>query len=163
MSNFDFTFISDLLEYQHETGILIWKIRVNSKVPAKAKAGNVMNQGYLAVTIKGKKLLAHRVAWLLFHKNWPKGQIDHINGIKLDNRICNLRDVNASENLKNRRIPGGKNPYVGVSKIKNTNFWQANIGYNNFQKNLGRFDTPEKARLAYLSAKKIYHPNSPDH
>lgn len=163
MSNFDFIFINNILEYCHETGTLTWKKRVNSKVPAGRKAGNIMNKGYLHVTVKGKKLLAHRVAWLLYYKKWPSFQIDHINGNRLDNRIKNLRDVSNSENLCNRNKPSGKNPYVGVSSIKGTNLWQAHIGFNKMQKNLGRFATPELARDAYLKAKKIYHPNASDH
>lgn len=161
MSNIDFTYFSEILEYNQESGLFFWKKRVNSKVDAGMQAGNVMSSGYIHITVKGKKILAHRLAWLFCTKSWPKGQIDHINGDKLDNRISNLRDVCASINLQNRRKPAGNNPYVGVSRIKGTNLWQAHIGFDGLQKNLGRFKSAEEARDAYLFAKKKYHPTAP--
>jgi hypothetical protein len=161
MNNFDFTALEKRLRYDRESGDFFWLVRVNSKVPAGAKAGNRMNTGYWHITIKGKKFLAHRLAWVFVYGKWPSGQIDHINGVRTDNRIANLRDVTSSENLQNRKRAGKNNPYIGVSSVKGTTKWQAHIGFGGKQKNLGHFDTPEAARKAYLDAKKIYHPTAP--
>lgn len=161
MSNIDFTYIHQILEYKKETGKFMWKVRVNSKVPAFAEAGTPQSNGYIFITIKGKKLLAHRLAWFLENGEFPNGFIDHINGIRTDNRISNLRVVTSSENIQNQRKPKGRNPYLGVSAIKGTTFWQAHISANGKQKNLGRFKTPEEARDAYIEAKKVWHPTAP--
>jgi hypothetical protein len=138
-----------------------WKVRVNSKVPSGATAGTPQNNGYILITINRKKYLAHRLAWFMEHREFPNGQIDHINGNRIDNRISNLRVVTTSENQQNLRSPRGKNPYLGVSAIKGTLLWQAHIQVNGMQKNLGRFKTPEDARDAYINAKKTWHPTAP--
>ena len=161
MSNTDFTYIHQILEYNKETGKFTWKVRVNSKVPAGTVAGTPQNRGYIFITIKKKKFLAHRLAWFFETGSFPKGQIDHINGIRTDNRIFNLRVVTCSENLQNQRNPKRKNPYLGVSAIKGTTSWQAHIAVNGKKKNLGRFKTPEEARDAYIEAKKVWHPTAP--
>ena len=158
MSNIDFTYIRQVLEYNKETGKFMWKVRVNSKVPSGANAGTPQNNGYILITIKTKKHLAHRLAWFFENGEFPNGQIDHINGVRTDNRIVNLRVVTTSENQQNLRSPRGKNPYLGVSAVKGTSLWQAHIQANGIQKNLGRFKTPEDARDAYMSAKKTWHP-----
>jgi hypothetical protein len=161
MSNLDFTEVSKILEYCRETGMFKWKVRVNSKVPSGATAGTPQNNGYILITINSKKYLAHRLAWFMEHGEFPNGQIDHINGNRIDNRIANLRVVTTSENQHNQRSPRGNNPYLGVSVVKGTRYWQAHIAANGKQKNLGRFKTPEEARDAYIEAKKIWHPTAP--
>ena len=161
MSNIDFTYIRQVLEYNKETGKFMWKVRVNSKVPSGANAGTPQNNGYILITIKTKKHLAHRLAWFFEHGEFPNGNIDHINGVRTDNRIVNLRVVTTSENQHNQRKPRAGNPYLGVSAVKGTKYWQAHIAANGKQKNLGRFKTPEEARDVYIEAKKIWHPTAP--
>ena len=161
MSNIDFTYIRKVLEYNKETGKFMWKVRVNSKVPSGANAGTPQNNGYILITIKTKKHLAHRLAWFFEHGEFPNGNIDHINGVRTDNRIVNLRVVTTSENQHNQRKPRAGNPYLGVSAVKGTKYWQAHIASNGKQKNLGRFKTPEEARDVYIEAKKVWHPTAP--
>ena len=120
MSNIDSTLLNEILDYDPKTGEFVWKVRVNSKVPKGSIAGADHNKGYVHITIKGKKYLAHRLAWFSINKYWPT-YIDHINGNRKDNRIENLREVTCSENLHNQRKPRGANPYLGVSKLKNAN------------------------------------------
>ena len=71
-----------------------------------AKAGQVASSvnalGYGRVKINGKSVLAHRLAWALHYGEWPDGAIDHINGIKTDNRLCNLRLATRAQNQQNR-------------------------------------------------------------
>lgn len=58
---------------------------------------------------------AHRVAWLLHTGQWPTHQIDHINADKQDNRIHNLREATATQNLRNRGV--FKNNKLGVKGV----------------------------------------------
>jgi hypothetical protein len=57
--------------------------------------------GYLRITVLGKSYYAHRLAWFYMNGEWPD-QIDHINGIKSDNRIENLRNVTVQQNNQNK-------------------------------------------------------------
>ena len=51
--------------------------------------------------MKGRQYLQHRVAWALHYGEWPASFIDHINHIRDDNRIHNLRVVTRAENNSN--------------------------------------------------------------
>ena len=77
--------------------------------------------------------------------------IDHINGIRTDNRIENLREVTQEGNNRNRKN------VKGYSWNKKCEKWIANIHINNKNKHLGCFDDEEDARKAYLKAKELYH------
>lgn len=95
--------------------------------------------GYCQGLISGKRVKAHRIAWLLHHGRWPEFGIDHINGVKSDNRIVNLRDVPQAENNKNSSLPRTSTTgVIGVAWHKNHQSWQAYITIGGQRKNLGR-------------------------
>ena len=85
--------------------------------------GSIDAYGYLIIKIKGKQYKAHRLAWFMHYGDFPKHTIDHINGNRLDNRICNLRDIPQSANAKfaNKRKPPNKDTGIkGVYVDKTT-------------------------------------------
>lgn len=89
--------------YNKESGLFTWKYnRVKGKI---GKPLGSISHGYMAVslTINGKRnnYLLHRIAWLMVYGYWPK-MIDHINGIKHDNRIDNLRECDVYLNSANQ-------------------------------------------------------------
>ena len=91
----------------------------------------------------------------------PKGLvIDHINGIKTDNRICNLREATDQENKQNISKPRKDNTsgFLGVSFRADRQKWRALISHNGRYIHLGHFHTPEEACMAYKKAKCFYHP-----
>jgi hypothetical protein len=88
----------------------------------------------------------------------PTPHIDHINGIKSDNRIQNLRPATVSENHQNRRGVVASSGLMGVSWSKKDKLWIASIKVNKVQIRLGYFRDPEEAHQAYLRAKAIHHP-----
>ena len=109
------------------------------------------NQGYVTMgrVVDGKytNYLMHRVIM-----NPPKGyHIDHINGVKTDNRRCNLRIVTSAENQYNR--PDAR----GYIYIKQRNKWMAYLCVGYKFKNLGDYDTEEEAKLARAAGKEKYH------
>tara|TARA_R110002126_G_scaffold272786_1_gene417004 strand:+ start:167 stop:670 length:504 start_codon:yes stop_codon:yes gene_type:complete len=160
MSNIDCNQLREILEYQPETGLFFWKKAPNGRTLGQ-KAGGFDKQGYWRIRIDNVKYGAHRLAWMYVHGSFPKNFIDHINGNKSDNRICNLRDVTRSENMQNLFKPQGKNSFIGVYKSPNANTWYAKIEINGKQIRLGTYKTIEEAKLAYKQAKPIYHPTAP--
>lgn len=127
-------------------------------------AGTRTRKGYIRIHFSGKLYAAHRLAWFYVHGDWPRQQIDHINGNRADNRIANLRDVSARVNSQNRKRANANNSngLLGVSKRSGgRRGFAAQIrnpdGTMNY---LGRFDTAEAAHVAYLTAKASLHEGS---
>lgn len=121
-----------LLDYDPETGVLTHRERPASLFTqalctpeTQARRWNVKHAGKPAFTVvvKGhnvgcifsKRLYAHRVIWALMTGKWPIGDIDHINGIRSDNRWANLRDVPHAINARNRKL--GANNTSGVNGV----------------------------------------------
>jgi len=142
------------LQYNPQTGTFIWKVKRDWKTPAGSIAGYVMNTGYRCITLFETRILAHRLAWALHHQEDPGDlQVDHINRNRSDNRICNLRLVDASTNQRNRGLnSNNKSGYAGVCFHKATGKWRATVCYGYKSKHLGLFSTPEEASAAYLIA-----------
>ena len=124
------------------------------------------HRGYLVVELwhngKERKFRLHQLAWLYVHGSWPFPMIDHINQIKTDNRIENLREVNNSQNCQNKSIYKTKSGlprsgFKGVHWIKTQNKWRASIGHNGKLMHLGLFDDPEKAFFVYKQAAEKLH------
>lgn len=124
----------------------IWNARF-AGAPAFATPGN---HGYLTSTLSGKRLLAHRVAWAIYYGNWPIGEIDHVNGIKTDNRIDNLRDVPRAINAKNLSVRSGASR--GVYWYDRTARWVAKIQHKGRQRHLGYYANKEDALRARAAA-----------
>ena len=101
--------------------------------------------------------MAHRLAWLYVHGVWPKDQIDHINHVKTDNRMVNLREVTRSENQKNRTLNvGSKSGVAGVRWRKQMGKWESNIRVNGKDLYLGCYASKEKA-IARREMANILH------
>jgi hypothetical protein len=153
--------LKELLWYDALTGVFRWRKSANSQTKPWDIAGSLHSQGYVHIMVAGKRYLAHRLAWLYQTGSWPSKSVDHINGVKNDNRWRNLRDVSHSENLQNqtKASKGNKSGLLGV--VTRRNRITAQIKVNGKIIQLGRFPTAEQAHAAYLSAKAIYHPTAP--
>ena len=131
-----------ILDYNAETGIFIR--RSNGKI-----VGSINAAGYLTCCIKKKHFYLHRLAWIYVHGNVPPF-IDHINGIKGDNRIQNLRPVTKSQNGMNRSGTYAKSGYRWVYYQSNTSKWRVKVSHLN----VGYFDSKQEAALAAKEAAK---------
>jgi hypothetical protein len=151
--------LKELLDYDPETGVFVWRVsRQRNKIKAGTPAGALCNKGYRRIQILGKQYLAHRIAWLYVHGCWPKKQIDHIDRVKDNNGIINLRDVSAEENGWNHpKHKDNTSGYTGVHWHKRNKKWEAKIRQAGKRIYLGSFDTPEEAHTAYLAAKEELH------
>lgn len=154
-------YLRKLLHYNPETGIFVWKIKPANCVQPGAIAGSIVTDGYLGISIKRVKYAAHRLAWLYVHGEWPKDQLDHINGVRKDNRISNLRESTQAENMQNARHKRNGQFSLGTSYHKAVKKWTATIKIKGDKKHLGCFSTQEEAHKAYVAAKLEYHTFNP--
>lgn len=138
--------LEDYLAYDPQSGDLTWIDRPANCVKVGSKVKSKTSDGYLAVCLKGKQYKAHRVAWFLYHGEWPEDQIDHINRVKTDNRIDNLRCVSHQENQMNKTK--GKSGEHYITKYKGR--WQVRTPRGGF---VGYADTLTEAR----ELKKVFY------
>jgi hypothetical protein len=160
-SNLTAEFLRELLSYDPDTGFFYNRQYRGPKSPVGGKAGTVNAVGYSQIRVIGKIHLSHRLAWLYVYGTFPEGNIDHVNRDKLDNRICNLREANKSENSQNKSLPQSNNTHGFLGVTRDSGRWAARITTNGKTKYIGLFDTPEIAHAAYLCEKRKAHPFAP--
>ena len=150
-------YLRSILDYNPDTGIFTRKVSTSNSVKVGDVAGCQNGLGYLQVRVQSRDYKAHRLAWLHTHGVWPKGQIDHINRNKADNRLVNLRDVTQKQNLQNTgKYSNNTSGHPGVCWHKRISKWQAVIRHNYKQIFLGYFDDLEAAIAARKAAEKLY-------
>ena len=169
-----------VLNYNAETGKFWWRNDFKGRRSRGKEAGHVSStDGYRYIQALGFTYSAHRLVWLFETGSWPENQIDHKNGVRDDNRFCNLRDISRAENSQNissaaystgrkcslgvyysptRKNRNGsitclKKPYAARIYVKDDNGKSKCIS-------LGYYSTDEEAHAAYIRAKMIYHPFS---
>lgn len=153
-------YIKNVLLYNPETGEFLWKYRNDAldmwNKTWAGKAAGTSGDKYLKIGLLGKIHAAHRLAWLYMTGEWPKGEIDHINGNKFDNRWDNIRESTKSQNQCNRTMTRkNTSGYKGVCMVRGR--WMAQIKVRNKHFYLGYFAKPEDAYVAYCSAAVKHH------
>jgi hypothetical protein len=160
---------TEILDYNPIDGSLKWKMRSPSYYPDPATAktfnsrwggkrtGAKSKQGYLEIGVHGEVWLGHRIVWEMFNGPINAGMhIDHLNGIRHDNRIENLRLASPIQNAINRKIQrNNRSGFKGISPNKKK--WAAQIGVNGSTVHIGTFDTKELAHEAYCKAAHLYY------
>ena len=163
-------YLRSILDYNPDTGVFTRKRRKdvrpewNTRWAGKV-AGNLHNHGYWMLSIDNKRYLAHRIAFIYTYGYEPN-EVDHINGDRLDNRICNLRDVTSSENNRNmKRAKNNTSGKTGVYWDKVNSKWMAIAWCENKQHFAGRFARKEDAIKARdeLQVKLDFHANHDRH
>ena len=135
----------------------IWNTRFAGK-----RAGTVDRNGHRQVKWNGGTHREHRIIWRLVTGEWPKDEIDHINGVYGDNRWENLREASRVENARNQKQrTDNTSGRVGVCFDRERRRWVAWVGLRGRTKFLGRFATKEEAVAARTAAEIKYgfHPN----
>lgn len=171
--------VRELLRYEPDTGKLFWLERSEKwfKDSHRTAKGNCNNwnaccagkeafsgskwDGYFKGKIFGKPYLAHRLIWVYMTGEWPD-EVDHINGVRDDNRWGNLRNVNHQENQRNQKLRKDNTSGICcVRRNKRDKKWYANIKHNGVQLFLGCFGNIEDAIAARKAAeiKYCYHEN----
>lgn len=152
--------LKTIVHYDPNTGIFT-NLKKRSRVPV-GKVIGTMGNFYLQCVINRKCYQLHRLAWFYMYGFFPKGEIDHINGVKTDNRISNLRDVSPSENQLNKWNAQSNNSsgLLGVCVNKKDKKFTSYISFKKCRKYLGYFNTAEEAHKAYMEAKNELYKNS---
>lgn len=148
--------LKEVLAYDAISGVFTWLV-ARGRQPIGAIAGCDSHRGYTKIRVDGTEYYTHRAAWLYVHGAWPDADIDHINGNRADNRICNLRAVSRSENLRNSGIPV-RNTYgrVGVFWNAGKAKWTARIKLHGRNIHLGHFNDMNAACMAREEAERKY-------
>jgi hypothetical protein len=153
-----------------KSGDLIWRARpvehfANARACnawnarfAGSLAGAIGSGGYRIVKFCGKFYAVHRLAWVVAFGRWPDDLLDHINGDRADNRLCNLRQANASENCHNaKRSIRNTSGFKGVHWSKSAKKWRAMIGVGGKRMHIAFSDCPKEAHAAYCKASAELH------
>ena len=161
--------VRELLDYDPETGVFVWKAReakwfcsehamVAWNRKNAGKVAGTKTGGYVDIRIQGQAYGAHRLAWLYITGVWPPEMIDHIDRNPSSNKIANLRLASCTQNLQNaKRNPGKYSRHTGVSWNVVNGKWQSHIRANGKKMNLGYYDNERVAAEAYLTAKELLH------
>jgi hypothetical protein len=151
-----------LLIYDPETGVFYWAAHRGGLARVGSVAGTNGAQGYTHIRVDGRQHRAHRLAWLYVHGYWPSDQIDHVNGVRSDNRISNLREASNAENQQNtRRTRTCSSGAIGIDWCKKSRKWRARIRHNKSLIHVGLYNLLEDAVAARAEAKKRLHTFSP--
>lgn len=149
-------YLKTIISYNPETGEM-HKLHYYRPNCVGKRIKNDNKNRYKNIEISGKIYKQHRIAWIYMTGETP-AEIDHINGIRSDNRFCNLRVVTRSQNIQNIGIrKNNTSGYKGVCFESKKRKWRARIIINYKVINLGHYDCPKSAYMAYCHAAEKYH------
>ena len=144
--------LKEMFDYQD--GQLIVKTNNKSRKSGDV-VGSLNSNGYLVASVKSKIYRIHRLIFMWHHGFMPD-QIDHINGVRSDNRIENLRQATASQNNQNRKTTSSSG-IKGVHWHKQSRKWVASICINRKSVHLGSFLNKEDAAKVANKARNKLH------
>ncbi len=149
--------LKSIMHYDPDTGLFTWLISPKFGVKVGDEVGTHL-EGYRVTRFKGTPYKLHRLAWLYVYGEMPDVFIDHINGIRDDNRIVNIRLATHTQNLRNSG--NRKNNTLGFKGVcfdKRSKKYGAYLQVNGKQKWLGTFCTVQEAASTRSEAAKQHH------
>ena len=149
--------LKSLLTYDPATGEFRWAAK-RSRCTIGAVAGTQTYHGYTTIKLNAVTYRAHRLAWLYQYGVWPDGELDHINRVRSDNRIANLRETTRFLNCQNRvKSDTAHSKHIGVSRAAGKKGWRAYIDVNGTRKYLGQYVEETDALAARKNAERLFH------
>jgi hypothetical protein len=144
----------DTLEYSPTLGTFTNKVKRPGIALGKVM-GTKLSNNYIAISVRGPKFLAHRLAWFYTHASWPICYIDHIDRNRSNNAISNLREASEYENVHNIKVfDSNTSGFTGVRKMGNK--WQARVQYKGEDFHLGTYCNIEEANIARIKFKEEF-------
>ena len=149
--------------FEYRDGNVFWKNTTHGKIKIGSQVGFLNDAGYYQVSIYGKKYRVHQIVYLMQNGYIPK-EIDHINTIKTDNRIENLREATRVQNMYNKNLSSrNTSGFKGVSWKEKIKKWQVAINVNGKRKYIGVYEDLELADLVATEARDKYHGKFANH
>jgi HNH endonuclease len=149
--------VSELLSYDPQTGVFIWKKSRGGK-RAGDVAGSINTNGHRLISINERRYVAHWLAWLMHHGVWPHKEIGHRDRNPDNNRISNPRLATRQENCRNGSgRHGGSSKFRGVSRASGGKKWKAYLRLDGKQRYIGRFESEIDAAHAYDAAARTHY------
>jgi hypothetical protein len=152
--------LKELYRYEPDTGNFYHRT-IRSAVCRPDGLAGTSHGGRIALRVDGRLYLAHRLAWLYMTGDMPRGVVDHINGVGLDNRWSNLRDVSQQINTQNTHKRFGHQKHSnlpGAHWCGQRRVWKSSLHVDGRSVHLGTFGSAEEASAAYVEAKRRLHP-----
>jgi hypothetical protein len=144
--------LKELLLFDDAAGRFVWRLSGRKHI-AGEYAGCIKPHGYEMIGIDYARYYSHRLVWLYHHGEWPRSQIDHINGNRSDNRIINLREASHTENQRNRgRQKNNHSGTNGVHWASREQRWIAKIKVHQKTRQIGAFLEKNEAIAARKAA-----------
>lgn len=162
----DRSYLNECLRYDASTGALSWNERPVKHFHSEryhkrwnalfaGKPAGSSRYGYHMVSIDGKNHRAHRLIFIIMTGSEPKGVVDHINGVKSDNRWSNLRDTSRGKNMQNQKLYSSNTSGAsGVYWRKERSKWLVKIQVKGKIVTVGSFADYDDAISARNSAYK---------
>lgn len=153
-----------LLAYDPATGRFTWLVNRAGTARAGSLAGSADAQGYHVIRVDGELYKAHRLALLISRGSWPADEVDHVNGIRNDNRMQNLREVTKQQNAQNRVLPPRHNRsgVAGVHWFARDSKWLARITVCGKRRSLGLYTSFDAAVAARRAAESLLLTHAPE-
>lgn len=157
--------LHNILEYYPDTGLFMWRPKIGDTKPilmwnaqwaGKLSVGHSDTHGHLYLVIKKKKYAAHRLAWIYVHGDNLPNEIDHINRVRSDNRISNLREATRSQNNINGKGWSKIGLPKGIERLPGGNY-RPTVVKDGVKYRMGCFKNLQEAQDAYLQkAKELF-------
>jgi hypothetical protein len=149
--------LKSLLHYSPETGFFT-RLTPTQRTKVGEVIGCKNTNGHVQIRLGRRFILAHRLAWLYMTGSFPQSQVDHINGIKDDNRWINLREATNKQNGENQKLhTNNTSGYRGVHFDKKTRKWRGVIGHNGKKLVVGYFCCASEAAAATKEARAKFY------
>jgi len=150
----DYEYFSEYFYYKD--GFIYWKKTTGARSKQNTRAGKLRKDGYYDVGLNKKLYLIHRIVYCLHYKHLPK-IVDHINRVRSDNRVENLREADYNENTWNSGISVNNNTGVkGVRKTYNGKY-EARVAKGGVTFQVGTFSSLEEAKNAIHKIREKFH------
>lgn len=150
--------LKSVLDYNQETGVFTWKVKLSPKAMPGSIAGTLNSQGYISIRLFGIQYKAHRLAFFYMNGFFPHVCIDHINNTRNDNRWANLREATIAQNFWNVSLSNkNRSGFKGVHLCRLGKKWIATCRVNGKKFYIGRFDTPQLASFAHSEFARLHH------